>query len=59
MTDLAVPLLPEIAIPPSAGSIAPSRSADLMFSWPMTAASGNVWRKLLFSTVPCTTSGWS
>eukprot|EP00982_Pelagococcus_subviridis_P010800 31030-Pelagococcus_subviridis.AAC.5 len=52
MTDLAVPLLPEIAIPPSAGSIAPSRSADLMFSWPMTAASGNVWRKLLFSTVP-------
>ena len=44
MMDLAVPRLPEMAIPPSAGSMAPSRSADLMFSWPMTAARGNAWR---------------
>ena len=37
-------------MPPSAGSMAPSNSADLMFSWPTTAASGNVWRMPELST---------
>mmetsp|Transcript_1832 Transcript_1832/g.4133 ORF Transcript_1832/g.4133 Transcript_1832/m.4133 type:complete len:283 (+) Transcript_1832:409-1257(+) len=49
MMDLAVPRRPEMAMPPSAGSMAPSSSAALMFSWPMTAASGNVCLKLDFS----------
>ena len=38
--DFAVPLLPEIAIPPKVGSIPPNKSALLIFSCPMTAASG-------------------
>jgi hypothetical protein len=40
MIDLAVPRLPEMAMPPIMGSTAPSSSADLMSSCPTTAASG-------------------
>jgi len=44
MIDLAVPRLPEMAMPPSAGSMAPSNNADLMFSCPTTNARGKVCR---------------
>ena len=47
--DFAVPRRPEIAIPPNVGSIPPKSSADLIFSCPITAASGNVWRMVLSS----------
>mmetsp|Transcript_12659 Transcript_12659/g.53077 ORF Transcript_12659/g.53077 Transcript_12659/m.53077 type:complete len:287 (+) Transcript_12659:1023-1883(+) len=50
MMDFAVPRRPEMAMPPSAGSMAPSSSADLIFSWPTTAARGNVWRMPELST---------
>mmetsp|Transcript_11437 Transcript_11437/g.20182 ORF Transcript_11437/g.20182 Transcript_11437/m.20182 type:complete len:216 (+) Transcript_11437:478-1125(+) len=42
MTDLAVPLRPAMAMPPSPVSTAPNSSACLIKSWPTTAASGMV-----------------
>mmetsp|Transcript_12397 Transcript_12397/g.30069 ORF Transcript_12397/g.30069 Transcript_12397/m.30069 type:complete len:281 (+) Transcript_12397:1069-1911(+) len=50
MMDFAVPRRPEMAMPPSAGSMAPKSRAALMFSCPTTAARGKVCLNPDFST---------